>query len=89
MNLASTSFPPHAFRHKGGGGGAPAGPIPAPAAPPPSQSDIAVTQAKMDARKAAKQKQGITSTILGGESAAAATTPAGAGPGKNTTLGGG
>lgn len=90
MNLSNLSFPPHGRRYKmggGGGGGAPAGPIPAPPAPPASNSDLAVTQQKQEAKKQAKDKQGITSTILG---SAGAGAPSPAGPaGKNTVLGGG
>lgn len=89
MNLTHPFFPRHAFVFKGGSSSSvPAGPIPAPPAPPASTSDIAVTEAKMEAKKQAQQKRGITSTILGGEAAAAPGAP-NPSSGKNVILGGG
>jgi hypothetical protein len=56
---------PHLQRFKGGGGSS-TPVIQAPPAPAASQTAVEVTQAKLDAKRAAKAKGGISSTILAG-----------------------
>jgi hypothetical protein len=90
MNFSNPHFPRHAFVFKGGLGAAANTPIAAPPAPPASESSLEVTQAKMDARKQAKNRQGIASTILaGGLSGNSNTSAPAAAGGKTTLLGGG
>ena len=69
--------------YKGGGGGTP--PLPAPPAPPASATAIEVTQAKTDAKRQAKSRGGISSTILAGANDSLGSNATG---GKNTLLGG-
>lgn len=95
-------FPPHAFLFKGGGGGsstpqqvppppAPTLAMPAPAAPPVTSSAIEVTQARLDAKKQAKARKGLNSTILAGAGGESEGSTGGllGGAGKGTLLGGG
>jgi hypothetical protein len=87
MDFNRPLFPPNAFRFKSGGGTDPkAGPIQAPPAPSAAPASVEVTQAKLDAKRNAKAKTGINSTILAGNEAFAPAQQAG---GKNTILGGG
>lgn len=84
MNHTNPFFPRSTCLFKGGASGTPA--MPAPPAPPATSTSVEVTQAKIDAKRQAKAKQGVNSTILGGASADAMAPAAG---GKNTLLGGG
>jgi hypothetical protein len=90
MNSLNPFFPRHAFVFKGGGGGAPA--MPAPPAPPATATSTEVVQAKIDAKRNAKSKTGIDSTILGSASGGGSgpmAPAAGANGGKSALLGGG
>ncbi len=60
--------------------------IPAPPPPAATQTSVEVTQAKLDAKRQAKAKTGINSTILAGSDSLGGAMP---GAGKNTLLGGG
>lgn len=71
---------------KAKGGDSPPPFVAAPPAPTASPSSLEVTQAKTDAKRNAKSKQGINSTILAGNNPFA---PAGNAGGGNTILGGG
>lgn len=86
MNFHNPFFPRHAFLFKGGAS-IPAGPVQAPPAPPAAETSTAVTEAKLDAKRQAKARHGLNSTILAGDTAGQldAANPGG----KSTVLGGG
>jgi hypothetical protein len=76
----------------------PAAPIPAPApvvvpttvaAPPVTSSSIEVTQSRIDARRQAKGRKGLNSTIRAGAMASKEDGLGGGAAGKNSLLGGG
>jgi len=91
MNFTKPFLTRATFMFKGGGGGGGTPAMPAPPAPPPTASAIEVTQAKLDAKRQAKAKGGINSTILAGETGESgqAGALAQASSGKTTLLGGG
>lgn len=74
MKALSCSFPPHAFRFKGGGGApaqiqpAAALPAAAPAATPPvTERTVEVEQAGRQAKMDAAKRKGQRSTLLAGD----------------------
>lgn len=91
----SLIWPPCAFRFKGGAPAIPAPQVYAPPAPP-TASNAAAVQASADAKQKALEKEGINSTVLGGQAASGSGSAEGlallkqgnAAP-KNTLLGGG
>lgn len=89
MNTRHPHFPRDTSLFKGGSA-IPPGPVQAPPAPPPSETSTSVTEAKLDAKRQAKARHGLSSTILAGDA-----TPGSGGQdqtnpgGKNTLLGGG